>query len=207
MSKKAGQQGDKHLTQAQAATFRDKIQSVILAGRTTSIDLCQMVWESDVTMVRVNGDLKYCWQTWGYTSWEDFLGKEMDLHLKTAYGLRKVWQVFYVDLLNDWNKELLLGLTKMRLLTRMKLTPTNVESKLRKARDMTCAKLLAMVSDQEERRSFAVKITATQMNSLVKSLELLRATLPKGETMTRGDLLVHMARMSREASSPRLRAA
>jgi hypothetical protein len=204
MSKKT----DNQLTPAQVAAFRERISSVVEEGKKTSIDLCQMVYESDVNMVRVSGDLKYCWETWGYDNWEDFLGKEMDLHLKTAYGLRKVWQVFYVDLVNHWNKELLLGITKMRLLTRLNLTPRNVESKLKQAKGMNCARLLAMVSDTEEVHSFAVQLTGSQMNSMRKTLEHLRGTLNNGENMTRGELLVYMARLAREtaSSTPRLRA-
>lgn len=197
---------DHLLNSAQTESFREHIQSVVNEGKKSSIDLCQMVWESDVSMVRVNGELKHCWQSWGHTSWEDFLGKEMHLHLQTAYALRKVWQVFYVDLVNDWNKDLVLGITKMRLLTRLSLTPRNVESKLRQARGMNCAKLLAMVSDNEESRSFAVQVTNSQMNSIRKSLDHLRTTLNNGENMSRGELLTHMARMARDAAPPRLRA-
>lgn len=200
MIKKAENQ----LTPAQTASFRDRIQSVVEASKTASIDLCQMVYESDVNMVRVNGELKACWEAWGYDDWQEFLGKEMHLHLQTAYGLKKVWQVFYVDLVNDWNKELLLGITKMRLLTRLKLTPRNVESKLRQAKGMNCAKLLAMVSDTEEVHSFAVKLTGSQMNAMRKAIERLRGSLTNGENMTRGELLVHMAR---DAAPARLRAA
>src|SRR5688572_25339316 len=155
MGKKAK---DHQLSVAQANHFREKINSVVEVGKKASIDTCQMVYETTVNMVRVDGDLKYCWQTWGYDSWEEFLGREMHLHLQTAYGLRKVWQVFYVDLVNDWNKDLLLGLTKMRLLTRATLTPRNVETWLKRAASMNCAKLLALVSDQEELHSFAVQM-------------------------------------------------
>lgn len=204
MAKKAKEH---HLNADQAKLFRDKIHSVVNEGMRSSIEMCQMVYESDVTMVRVNGELKLCWQAWGYDSWEEFLGKEMHLHLKTGYALRKVWQVFYVDLVNDWNKELLLGLSKMRLLTRVNLTSRNVESWLRRAGKLNCAKLLALVSGQEELHSFAVNVTGSQMKSLRRSLDYLRESLPRGDKMTRSELLVEMARIARENTKPLLRAA
>lgn len=200
MAKKGNQ-----LSLDQAKSFRERIHSVVDEGMKSSIDMCQMVWESDVTMVRVNGDLKLCWQAWGYDSWEEFLGKEMHLHLQTGYGLRKVWQTFYVDLVNHWNKELLLGITKMRLLTRVDLTPRNVETWLKRASKMNCAKLLALVNGEEELHSFAVQMTNSQMNSIRKSLEFLASALPHGDNMTRAELLTQMARIARENTKPLLR--
>jgi hypothetical protein len=98
------------------------------------MELCEAVWETECTVVKKNGEYIYCWALWGYTSWEDFLGKEMDLHLATAYALRNVWQLLGVDLKGAWNADLLLGPTKMKLLTHAPINRKNVNSWLRKAK-------------------------------------------------------------------------
>src|SRR5690606_21495636 len=101
-------------------------------------ELCEAVADTETTVVRVNGKYVYCWALWGYTSWEDFLGKEMDLHLHTAYTLRNVWRLFGIELKGAWEPDLLLGITKMKLLTYAPLTRKNVNTWLRKAKGMTC---------------------------------------------------------------------
>ena len=195
MSKK-----DNQLTPAQADQLRERIQSVVDKGIQSSIELAQMVWESDVNMVRVDGDLKYCWQVWGHDSWETFLGKEMHLPLKTGYGLKKVWQVFYVDLVNDWNKKLVVGISKMRILTSADLNARNVESWLRKAKELTCAKLQAKINGGEERKSFAVRVTGSQATTINRAIDYVRSMHPKGDSMSRGEVLAYMAKLAREAT-------
>lgn len=198
---------DASLSIEQAALFREKIRSVVDANKKASIELCQLVYESDVNMVRVNGVLKYTWEVWGYSTWEEFLGREMDLHLRTGMGLKRVWEVFYVDLAGIWNEELLLGITKMRLLSMAGLTAGNVEKWLKRAAGMNCRKLRATIFGNEETHSFKVTLTNSQLQQMRRTLDQLRSTLNHGEKLSRGELLVAMTRQWRDANKPLLSAA
>lgn len=194
-----------NLSAAEATLFREKVRNVVDSNRGASIELCQLVYESDVTLVRVNGELKYCWEAWGYKSWEDFLGEEMDLHLQTAIRLKKVWEVFYVDLVGAWNPELLLGITKMRLLSIVDLTPRNVEGWLKKAKKMNCRLLQAAVFETAVKHSFAVSLTGSQMTQIKRTLAHLRGTLNNGDKLSRGELLMAVCKQWRDANRIPLR--
>lgn len=195
----------KTLSTKQADTLRERIKTVVTAHKHASIEVCRAVWEADTTMVRVDGELRFCWEVWGHKSFEDFLGKEMHLHLKTASGFKRVWDVFYVDLQGAWNTNLLLGITKMRLLTSVKLTPKNVESWLRRADGMNCRELQAAVFGTEELYQFATALTGSQMTIVKNTLDRAKSTVNRGEKMSRGDLLVHIMRAWRDANKTQLR--
>ena len=195
------------MTAKQADTLHDRIQAVVASSRSSSVDLCMAVWETYTSMVNVNGELKYCWETWGHKSWEDFLGKEMDLHLKTAQALARVYEIFYVDLQGSWDPNLLLGITKMRLLSSVNLTPRNVESWLRKARNMNCRELRAAVHGTEELHQFQLSLTGSQITAIRRALDQAKSSVTKGEKMKRSELLVHIVRSWHNANRPALKVA
>lgn len=200
MAKSNVSSADASLSTAQADALREKVRSVVGNNKNESIDLCQMVWETDVNMVRLEGKLVYCWEVWGYKTWEDFLGKEMDLHLKTAQGLKRVWETFYVDLASAWDKSLLLGITKMRLLTLVRLDKNNVEKWLRRAAGMNCRKLRATIMGVEDYRSFKVDLTSSQFDAMTRALDLARTSFTSGEKMSRGELLIQVVKGWRDAN-------
>ena len=184
---------DNSLTPKQAEELRQKLVGMAKANRETCMDVCWACYESNVAMTRDgNGELVYCWQTWGHDTWESYVGKELDLHLTTAYSFAKIWEVFMVQLEGAWDRELLLGITKMRLLSSANLTKKNVNSWLRRAATMTCRELRAAVYETDELHSFAASLTAPQMKQVLNALEVAKAAFPHGEKMSRGDLLARV---------------
>lgn len=195
----------KTMTVKQIDSLHERVKTIVDENKRASIELCMAVWETNTSMVNVDGEYKYCWETWGHKSWEDFLGKEMHLHLNTAYRLSKVWETFYVDLQGAWDLSLLLGITKMKLLTAAPLTQRNVESWLRKAAAMNCRQLRAAVHNTEELHQFATQLTGSQMNAIKRALEQAKSSYTRGEKMGRGELLVHIVRDWANANKPSLR--
>lgn len=193
------------LSSKQAEALREKVRTVVETNKKEAIDLCMVVYETDVRVVAVNDEYRFCWELWGYKSWEEFLGKEMDLHITTAYCLKKVWEVFYVDLQGAWNTDLLLGITKMKILAAARLDHRNVESWLKKAKGMTCRELRAKVFGTEETYSFATHLTGSQMTMVKRILDQAKTSVTKGEKMSRGDLLVHIMREWRNSNAKPLR--
>lgn len=183
---------ESEVTIKHAEALRQKCRSVGTRHKVLSMELCEAVWETECTVVKKDGEFIYCWALWGYTSWEDFLGKEMDLHLQTAYGLKNVWQTFGIDLKGSWDPELLLGITKMRLLTLAPLNRKNVNAWLRRAKIMTCKHLRAEVYGEEETHMLALPLTGSQLKQVRGALEMAKSSLPNGDRMNRGALLAQI---------------
>lgn len=176
----------------QADQLRHRCQTAWARHKTASMELCEAVWETECTVVKKDGDYVYCWALWGYKSWEEFLGKEMDLHLASAYLLRNVWQTFGIDLKGSWDSDLLLGITKMKLLTVAPLTRKNVNMWLRKAKSMTCKQLRAEVYGTEEIHTLQLPLTGSQLRQVRGALEFAKSAISNGEKMNRGELLAHI---------------
>jgi hypothetical protein len=199
------------LTSRQTEQFRDKINNIVGSGRAASMELCWAAYESDVNMTRVNGELVFCWSTWGYDSWEDFVGKELDLHVTTAYAYKRIWEVFYVDLAGCWDTGMLLGITKMRHLTSAPLTKSNVNTWLKRAKKLTCRELVAQIYDRDDTHSFAVPLTSSQLKLVHRAIEQGKTSFTRGEKMSRGQVLTAIMREWAElkgaaAPKPRLKA-
>lgn len=182
------------LNARQTEQFHAKIAGIVETGKAATMQLCWAAYESDVNMTRVNGQLVFCWATWGHDSWEDFVGKEMDLHVTTALAYKRVWEVFYVNLEGAWSPDLLLGITKMRLLSMAKLTKGNVTSWLKRAKKITCRELAALVQDREELHSFAVPLTASQMRLVRRTLDQAKDSFARGDRMSRGQVMTQIMR-------------
>lgn len=175
-----------------AESLRQKCRTVGTRHKVLSMELCEAVSETECAVIKRDGEYVYCWALWGYTSWEEFLGKEMDLHLATAYALRNVWQTFGIDLKGSWDADLLLGITKMKLLTLAPLNRKNVNSWLRKAKAMTCKSLRAEVYGEEETHKLNVPLTGSQLRQVQSALEMAKSAVSNGERMNRGELLTQI---------------
>jgi hypothetical protein len=200
----------KGLSPRQADAFRARVTDIISSGRKTAMDLCWAAYESDVNMTRVKGKLVFCWAAWGYESWEDYVGKELDLHMTTAYAYKKIWETFYVTFEGAWDPSLLVGITKMRHLSSAPLTKSNINAWLRKAAKMTCKELSEQIFDHDGMRSFAVPVTSAQLKVMQRTLDEAKTTFSKGENMSRGQLMTNIMREWLELKAnakPRLRAA
>lgn len=180
------------LTLRQAEALRQKCRIAHNGSKLVSMELCEAVWETESTVVKKDGEFVYCWALWGYTSWEEFLGKEMDLHLARGYLLRNIWQLFGVELKGAWDEDLLLGVTKMGLLTRAPLTRKNANAWLRKAKLMTCKALRAEVYGTEEAHVLQLPLTGSQLRQVRGALEIAKSAISNGERMNRGELLAHI---------------
>jgi hypothetical protein len=198
---------ESRMTLKQAESLRERCKAVGAKHQSASIELCKVVWETEGAVVKVDGEYTYCWALWGFSSWEDYLGKELDLHLTTAYSLKNVWEVFYVELRGAWDESLLLGITKMKILASAGLTRKNVESWLRKAQTMTCRKLRADVYGTEELHTLQLPLTGSQLSLVRGALDMAKTTVSNGEKMNRGELLTHIIRSWRDANRPKLRSA
>lgn len=197
----------KALTKKRADLLRTKVQDIVESHAQGSMDLCWALYEIDHTVVRVAGNLVPVWETWGYKTWDDFVGKEVGLHPHTAHLYKRVWEVFYVDLAGAWDANLRLGITKMRILCAANLNRKNVNSWLKKAKGMTCAKLLAEVYDTQELHSFTASVTSREMAQLKKGVEAAREAF--GEDLPRGQALVKIVnewtKIAQGAAKPKLR--
>lgn len=158
------------ITPKQATTLRYQIQEVVRTTSRGTMDLCWACYEADTQMVRVGDKVDFVWKVWGYETWEEFAGCELGLHMTTAYAFRKVWEVFYIDLSGSWDEELLLPITKMRILSRV-VTKDNVEGWLKKARTVNCRKLRALVYGEAEVRSFATTVSLADFDRIQRILE------------------------------------
>jgi len=183
---------ESEITMRQADELRRKCRGIHTQGKKLSMVQCEAVWESECTVVKKDGAFVYCWALWGYTSWEEFLGKEMDLHLVNGYLLRNVWQVFGIELKGAWDKDLLLGPTKMKLLTKVTLNRKNVNMWLRKAAAMTCKALRAEVYETEEKHTLQLQLTGSQFKQVRGALEIARSSISHGEKMDRAELLTRI---------------
>ena len=182
---------EKSITSKQAGLLLTKIRGLVEDHTKASMDLCWACFEADTQMVRVaKSKYEFCWKVWGYPSWEEFCGQELGLHMTTAYAYKKVWEVFFVDLAGAWDKDLVLPITKMRILTSANLTKRNVEGWLKKAKKMNCRKLRAEVYGTDELHSFAAMVSGSDMRRIQKILKKGRDVY--GEDESRGKLLVHI---------------
>lgn len=188
MAKKTEKTG---ISMHQADLLRKRLKDIVIANAQTCKDLYWAVYESDVQMVRNgSGQLEYCWKVWGYDTWEDYVGKELDMHVTTAYAFKKIWEVFWVDLAGAWDESLLLGVSKMRILTAAALTKQNVNKWLKKAATMNCRLLRAEVFGTEELKSFTAIVSASNLQRLNKIIDQGRNTF--GEDLTRGEVLTNI---------------
>lgn len=180
---------DTYLSTKQSEELRRRIKDVVSSHKKASLDLCEVIYESDVQMTRVKGDYVYCWKAWGFESWEDYVGVEIGMHMTTAYAYKKIWEVFCVDLVGAWDVGLLQPITKMRLLSAALLNKKNVNAWLRKAATMNCRELRAAVYDTEELRHFSIEVSDPQLNRINRVLEQGRAVY--GE-VSKGQLLANI---------------
>lgn len=199
----------KQLTSKQSLALRERIRAVCETHNTASFELCRAAYESYVSVVKVDDKYKFCWNVWGFTAWEDYVAKEMEIHLTTAYALKRVWEVFYVDLDGAWKPTHRLAITKMKLLAAgapfIKLSRSNVESWLKRAKGMTCGELRAKIFGGVELKAFAVRLTQSQRDQVAKTLDEYRSFLGD-ETLTRGQILLRITNDWRKQVRPSLSA-
>ena len=187
------------MTKGEAKVLLVDIRKLVEAHKKTSIELCRMVWETSETVVNVAGEVLFLWQLWGYKSWKKFVGLELGIHPNKAYACRKVWQVFYIDLVGCWDKENLLPFTKMKILAADKINARNVNNKLKRAAAKTCPQLVAEIYDVDELHCIAITCTTSEQKTINKAIEKAREAYGSdGKKMPRGQVI---ARMSREWSS------
>lgn len=198
---------EKPLSKGQATKLRRQIAEIVQQRSKFDLDLCWAVYETYDRMVMVGGEPVFIWVAWGFEDWKEFIGKELGLYPATAYAYRHIWEVFGVELDGAWDKNLLLGVTKMRILAADQgINRRNANKKLRDAADMTCRQLRAEVFDTEELRHFHVSVTDAEMTALKKGLDDARKTLGgEAEELTRGELLTFIVeewrKINRQAST------
>ena len=185
---------EKPLSSRQASTLRRQIAGIVEGRKTFSLDLCWAVHETYEKMVLVGGEPMFIWEAWGFKGWKEFVGKELGLYPTTAYAYRHIWEVFGVELDGSWDKKLILGITKMRILAADQgMTKRNVNAKLKKAAGKTCAKLRSEVFNISTMRSFSVGVNDKDMGTLKKAVEEARAALgEEADELTRGEVLTYI---------------
>lgn len=178
------------LTKKQADALRSKFDSATRASAEAAFHLCELLYESFVSVVNTDQGWKFVWEYWGYKTWFDFVEIEVGMHETTAHTYKKVWEVFGVELLNAWDFSELLPITKMRILSAADINKRNVKSWFAKAKRMSCCELQAEVYGTEVQHTLAVNVTKRELQAINKALNVARSDYENPKKVTRGELLV-----------------
>jgi len=178
------------ITATGAKALLDKVRFLVEANAQSNFDLCQLLYETDRSVVSIGGDVVFCYQTWGYKTWYDFVETEIGLHETTANAYRRVYEVFGVELAGAWDTGKPLPITKLKILTAATITKSNARAWLRKAEKMTCCQLVAEVYGTEELKHFTASVTKRGLSDINRALDTARDSF--GEDLPKGDLLVRM---------------
>lgn len=182
---------EKIVTDRNATQLRTQIQEIVARGTKASMDLCWALHETYTTQVRVGGVPVPIYQAWGYDSWAHFVGIELSVHVVTAYCYRRVWEVFYVKLSGAWDTANLLPISKMRILCAAKLDKRNVNAWLKKAKNLTCAQLVAQIYGTDQMHTLAVNLKVQDYETLKAVLQDAQSAF--GPELPRSEVLMKMA--------------
>jgi hypothetical protein len=166
------------------------VQSATRASAEAAFHLCELLYESFVSVVNTDQGWKFVWEYWGYKSWFDFVEIDVGLHEATAYSYKKIWEVFGIELAGSWDFADVLPVTKMRLLSIADINKRNVKSWLGRAQRMSCCELQAEVYGTEVQSTLAVLVTKRELQTINKALDAARADYEEPKKVTRGELLV-----------------
>lgn len=140
--------GTLRLTGGGASELRADIGAAYRADAADSMKLAELVWRTSVSEAKHAQTQKWVpvWKLWGYTTWHDFAGQELQMHGATAYLYRKVWQKFGIELKvgNYASQAALLPISKMAALCPV-VNAKNLNEWLIKGYDLSCKKLRAEV--------------------------------------------------------------
>lgn len=179
------------LTKTGADSLRAAAQAAKRQVAQGHMELCRVLWETYYACVEVRGKLVEVHELWGYGSWADYVETELDLHWQTASAYRRVHDVFEVDLEGFYDRTKVVGITKMRILTRAGLTKRNVAGWLNKAAKMSCCELEHAVSGHDY--SYTISLTLSEKDKFAVEDALERAKKFYGIT-SRGEALAQLIR-------------
>jgi hypothetical protein len=185
---------ENQLTKKQASLLRDRLQNVVRANAEADFDLCQLLYETFTSVVKVSGEWLFVWEHWGFESWHSLVEKEVGIHENTAYAYKKVWEVFGIELAGTWDMSEILPITKMRLLSIADINSKNVKSWFKKAQRMSCCELQAEVYNTEVQHTLAIKVTKKELRDINKALESARKEYEEPNRVPRGELLANIVR-------------
>lgn len=178
------------LTIKQADALHAKVKSATRASAEASFHLCELLYESFVSVVNTDQGWKFVWEYWGYKTWFDFVEIEVGMHETTANAYKKIWEVFGIELEGAWDFADALPITKMRILSAADIDKRNVKNWLHKAKRMSCCELQAEVYGTEVLHTLAVSVSKRELNAINKALEAARRDYEEPKKVTRGELLV-----------------
>jgi hypothetical protein len=198
------------LTQRKADLLLERIRSAVGSGAQAAFDLCWLLHECDRSIVYVGDDPVFVYETWGYSTWFDFVETEVGVHEQTANVYRKVGRVFGEELQGSWDAGEPLPVTKMAILAAWPgLDRKNVQSRINWARGKTCCQMQRELlgSDRPVRMAFGV--SESEQRDINKAIELARSKFDEGDAMTRGELVANILQQWAQIAKkqrPRLRA-
>lgn len=175
------------LSKSQANELRKQLHNIRDKKARTDLEFCGMLWRVYYSSVVIGKERVPIYTFWGHSSWEEFAEQEVGLHGNTAHSYRRVWELFMVRLKGAWDKKLLVGITKMKILCQAELTEKNVEAWLRDASKLTCCALEAKVYGHRASRTLSVRLELQDINRLKTVLDANKELF---DTDNRGDVLV-----------------
>jgi len=182
--------GEIKLTKKQADALRTKIDSATRASAEAAFHLCELIYESYVSVVNTDQGWKFVWEYWGFKTWFDFVEIEVGMHETTANCYKKIWEVFGLELAGAWDYAEVLPITKMRILSAADINKRNVKSWLSKAKRMTCCELQAEVYGTEVLHTLSVSVSKRELQTINKALNAARSDYDNPQKVTRGELLL-----------------
>jgi hypothetical protein len=130
------------ISDTRANALRQKAIDAVKKDTKSVLELAEVLYETWVCDVKVNGIDTPLWTAWDHDSWEQYVEVELGIHMTTASKFRRLHVVYNIDLKDAIDEEAMDGLsaTKLSILTRV-VDKKNVNSWFRKAKKISCCSL------------------------------------------------------------------
>lgn len=140
--KKEESHSRQRISDSRAESLRQRALDTVKKDTKSVLELAEVLYETWVSDVKVNGIDTPLWTAWDHDSWEQYVEVELGIHMTTASKFRRMHVVYNVDLKDVIDQEAMDGLsaTKLNILTRV-VDKRNVNSWFKKAKKISCCSL------------------------------------------------------------------
>lgn len=115
------------------------------------------------------------YELWGHDDWHGYVEEEIGIHVGKANRIIATAHFFTVKMAKHWNKQIL-SMTRMRTLSTAKqVTPTNLNSWITKARNMTpCDLDHQLLGHMQHQKSMGFRFAASDADYIKGQLQLIK---------------------------------
>lgn len=184
--------GAKALDKEGAKSLRDRALAAARAETRVSIEYAEVLWATYNGAVTIGGSPIPVWEAWDYKSWNDYVERELEIHITPARAYVRMYQKFYIDLKGEWDEALLVSMTKMLALCKV-VKKTNADYWLKRAAKMSCCELNEAINQalyglkrKGRNRAFLAMLTNKELSNVNAILEVAKVDFPEAES--RADL-------------------